>query len=1016
MRASSGSRRDAQSASARHQAGGSLPLLHQPLRPESKPTDLLSLQQLAGNKAAASRVASGWSAGTYPIIQRAARPGNTNLAVSELREMLLMPTVNVEAVLRAILMQKDFRGALAETYRAETGRELSADLEKLGGANAIRARRYLEFGTLRPADKLYIATYGLTADDVTILRVASDAYRATRDPGQSVEQDFRNTYGATSVLVPTRLPDGTMSALYGHIVRAMASPLMAKIYRVGAVLAFGQARWVDEVVIATVNWTNDVQAMFHALQSDDPKTLKKQFAESYPEFAGGSLVDYLTGKTSFHTEKRALMLLDENVKPHQRLLETVVIATSGYTTADADFIFDALQHATQPQLDYLKAALTSGDRRLKNLYRGLGSLSEDEASRFNALVGTGSEPGMLSDPTVGLLRQMGGTSLGSVYAVLRDVTGRSYEVFKEAYVDQQSQFRRFVDQNTSSADKGHLLSMVFTDLRSRLDFVLKDPSADEYLLFLLNHFTGPDERKALAVDASFGAKVSQRATAIQNKVALALRPSTLTPAERAAWLDAAVRRETGTGVGSLTGSAEALSDENRELQVAIDRAGKNPTPEQLAEIDALGGRTEAALLAFVDYRDELEALVADAVSAAAIVIATALTGGAAGMAAAAELTLASAARAAAASAISKVVARKLVMGDRFDVTGADGAAAFVSGAAAGALGAVAPLAGNAAMNRAAEAAARTTANRAFTHFASTTAKRMTEGALAGGMVGAVDAATKDATWANGFEQGLRAVMTTTLASMATGAAMSSLPPALETLITAYGTLEQLEAAVDALDEPTQDMWAVDIDLGEVYDTAPADLKVQRQVNWGFEYEQYAMGLVKQGLAPPRHPPMLLMVSGTYGGNNGIDAMGFAYEGRMLRMYLYEMKWRNLPKGVGAATPEVYLSEPSRKGRMQTDYEWALLCIDEFINSTSAGAQAAKNQMRMRLPALLGEPRHTRWTNKQLRDYLRRRINPRHMQRVIVVPPHVSLKKILKQLINLRRRGQGGFSILKTPDP
>ena len=38
------------------------------------------------------------------------------------------------------------------------------------------------------------------------------------------------------------------------------------------------------------------------------------------------------------------------------------------------------------------------------------------------------------------------------------------------------------------------------------------------------------------------------------------------------------------------------------------------------------------------------------------------------------------ARAAAASAMAKVASKKVVLGDRFDVLGADGAAAFVSGA------------------------------------------------------------------------------------------------------------------------------------------------------------------------------------------------------------------------------------------------------------------------------------------------------------------------------------------------
>ena len=163
---------------------------------------------------------------------------------------------------------------------------------------------------------------------------------------------------------------------------------------------------------------------------------------------------------------------------------------------------------------------------------------------------------------------------------------------------------------------------------------------------------------------------------------MVLRPETMSPEERAGWLDQAVKRETDSGAGSLTAAAGALEDENRELQATRariadkKRRGEQPTAEDQADLDRLAGQTDAALTAFVGYRDQFEAVMQSLVEVAAGLLATVATGGAGVEAVGMAL-----ARAAAAGAMARVVSSKIVLGDRFDVLGAQGAEAFIAGAA-----------------------------------------------------------------------------------------------------------------------------------------------------------------------------------------------------------------------------------------------------------------------------------------------------------------------------------------------
>lgn len=996
-------------------------------RPIADPTHrigLVQMQRSAGNAATAALVAQLAESGARSVspssmaavvgagssLQRDAADEITSrvsTVVGELHEnLVLRPRPNVGVVLEQLLLAKDHQKQMEDAYRSSHHRELRSDLRaKLSWDDNTRAQAYLTHGRLRAADKIAIAVKQPLADEVTVLRVVADIRRISSQDANA-EAEFATDYGADLGPVRYRLPNGQSSAIAAAVFATRLGLSEDLGYRIAAILAFGSTRPIDDVVIAAApRTTTNGPLLFDGLQREKPEVLKSTFKDSYPHLAGGVLTEWITGKTSLHTERRALMLLDESIPPRERLVRTVEIATSGYTTADADFIFDALQHATSEQLDYLRAAIASQDPRVKNLYSGLGSLTADDRRRFDALVGTGDKAGDLADPNVLALVQAGGTGDGSVFLTLKMTTGPRHEAFRTAYAEGAGPFRNYVDRLTSPAEKGWLASLVFAPLTSRLTYALDNPGNDDYVLFLLNAVADGPQRRALAAEASFGARVANQSTALRNKILLALRPDGLTPTERAVWLDAAVKRETASGVGSLSANADALTDENRELQAAIKRAGRNPPAEAQAEIDRLAGRTEGALRAFVQYRDELEAVIGQAVEMVAALVATAATGGAA----APELVVAGLARAAMASAIAKVVANKLVKGDRFDILGADGAQAFVAGAVDGVLNAVAPLAAEAAMEKTAAALARAAAPQSFGVFAAGTGRKMTEGAISGGISGAVDAATRDATWARGFDAGITTTVAAALSGVATGGAMGAAPGALAGLISAYGSLEALEAAVEAMPEPSAAYSEGRIDLRNAAADAPRSLSLQRQFGGDFE------DMVVDQLATSRFqglPTMLAIVSGQYESNNGIDAMGFGYVNGILTMYVFEMKWQNLRED-GRPQRQARLTATTTKGRVQTDHQWVATCIDEFIASKTVGALAAKNQLRMQLPRLLGESAGSRWTNEELRTYLRSKITMTDMRRVVAIPPWADARKLYRQLIALRRSGQGGYKVIRT---
>jgi hypothetical protein len=954
---------------------------------------LIGLQRTAGNAAVTGLLA----------VQRDAnaKPGDVSQAATDLYGWLVANAVNTERVLTTILLQKDNRESLKSTYQSTFKRSLDDDLAKLGGHDTVRARCYLRYGTLRPADKIYIAINGAFTDTTTVKRVLPDI-RANRVPA---EKDFADSYGGE---YPTdeKLPNGETSRIGGALSKEMLSARFSERFEAWAVLAFGTPRPADDIKIATVDGPTGVQAprLFAALQRDDIAKVRGDFATSY----GQPLTDYLSKELFLHTKARALMLVDDKIKPEDRLIETVRISTSGYTTADWDFISDAARSATPEQIKAFKEAVGAKDARLKDMTATLGGMNSEQLDQFNALINVDAGDAMTNDPVVKMIRRDAGTSGEALFAALKNSTGAQYLFYKNAYLDTASPLRRFVDHYIANEQKGYLQSYVFIagkdgydSLKARLKWAMTNPGYDDYVIFLLSAFAAGPDRKQLAVDPDFGSWFSALSTATQHRGLLAMQPASMTPVERAVWLDAAVKRETASGVGSLTKASDALTDENRELSAARERiaaTGKPPTPEQQAELDQLAKRTEGALTAFVGYRDQFEAAVSSLVEIAASLVVAFATGGAG-----VEVVVMAMARAAAASAMAKVVSRKVVMGDRFDVVGADGAAAFVSGAVEGALNVVgagaAKNVGGAALEEAATVSARQVGQSGAQSFASTTGAKMAEGAFVGGVQSAVDTAVQDRTWTDGFDKGMRKV----LESGVQGAALGAAPPALATAFAAYSTFEAFTELVNAMPPGQVTIEKIDVKAPDVgVSKLDESVSVQREPNWGKAFEDEIDRQARFGLLEGL-PYMTMMLPGAHNHlDNGIDRIGVVINpDGTLAVYHFEMKWRNPPKP-GDPLPKVKLNTPEKLGHVQTGGEWTSNAIELLCNETSKEALMARDAVRGMLARTGGRRGDVNLVSMdEVKTFLRGSLTAR---RVVVIPTHVDDRTLMRQIGALVRWG------------
>ena len=88
------------------------------------------------------------------------------------------PGAHSEEIFRAMLLLKGRGEELKQAFRESAGRDLMEAIDAgLSRKDAIRAKRYLQYGTLRLADKLFFAAKGGGTDEDTLYRLSSAGSR-----------------------------------------------------------------------------------------------------------------------------------------------------------------------------------------------------------------------------------------------------------------------------------------------------------------------------------------------------------------------------------------------------------------------------------------------------------------------------------------------------------------------------------------------------------------------------------------------------------------------------------------------------------------------------------------------------------------------------------------------------------------------------------------------------------------------------------------------------------------------
>ncbi|GAA0931703.1 hypothetical protein GCM10009554_15790 [Kribbella koreensis] len=734
--------------------------------------NLLGLQASAGNAAVAQAMDSEIN-GTLETIYSTLHVGG-------------MSDDRVENVLRLLLANFPSAEKLKAGYQSQYKLDLYRDLATLPAEKAVRARDYLDTGTLRTMTKLLISLEGAGTDLPTLWRVLGDAH-AEGDP----EKKWTEVAGGG------RLDDlSGYSRFAGETLDvALDDDLDGhELIRAHAILKFGKPRDIDELVIAMEQIGTDEAKLFGALGTAGKRATIEQEYRDYElrkytatPNGHGVLLEDLGAEMDGEDYRHALALLgyDEKLKKlaaDQGLVALVKAATHGLGTNNA-LIWDSVGKASPAEkAALLKEVDAPGDPLgLKGL---TGDLSDTDHARLRAMLlapdpavatpapgGTTPAPGttavpappgpdepgfsssgvtdpaILSDPLVLRLRGLGGVDTLTVFDTLKMAKPTVWKAFRDAWNDPKSPFHLYVSANTVVGEKRDLAIVLGTDLRARLDYCIGMVSDDEdYLFLLLEEFATDSDRHVLSKDQGFRDKVlGALSSSEQNRAEAALRPRDQSAQEQADWLKKAVDRESSSFFDLFTDTGDALRDEKRELaQKAAGPSG--------SELDKQIAKTSNALTSYTAARDEFANTASMVVNIAVGVIAAVLTGGAAGPIVAAQL-----ARAAAAMALTRVLSEKVIRGDRFDVLGADGAVAFAAGATDGVMNVLGGVAARGISTAALDAMGPTVGALARTAHGTAAVgvlRTSLEGGLSGGASGMVETVAKDETWRQGIQNGV----------------------------------------------------------------------------------------------------------------------------------------------------------------------------------------------------------------------------------------------------------------------
>ncbi len=625
----------------------------------------------------------------------------------------------------------------------------------LGAADGARAWAYLRHGALRLADKLFIAGIGAGTDEETIWRLLP----AVRASFTQTEQDFADSYSKQDrdsygpyYTGTGKLLDGTPSMIADFLDDEFDFTDLDKSM---ALLTFGRVRPVDELYIAIhsphVLAATVIAALEKAAREGAVKgALEQHYKETYKEELKPRLQVELAGDDL----KRAQLILEGDFTVRSR----IKIACEGLGT-DEDEIFKALSEAGDAELEPLRKEWSEGGEIKRLITDELGG---SDLKRFTAVMEGGTS-------MKGRLAQFG-VDVDDIQGVIKAALERAEveKAFREEFQQPDSEFRKaFTSDNRIGAAIGWGQQLLSADPKVKLSLAAELASEGGVHRILVESITTDALRKRVTDDGQLMGRLKGMDGWMKYEALLAPREDL---AARSEWMKGKFKRE--AGLWGDTKPAQAYEDEMRELDASLKTA-KDPhnlTPDERAQVGPHAAAAEASLDDFIRVRDEFDQLAIQVVGMAAGLLATLLTGGAAG-----PVTAALLARVALAQACASAAAVWAVKQER--TTGGEAARAFAVGAVSGATQtlAAAPVArllggsvaGKALGDEAAQVAQQV-AGKEFQSVGSKALQAALESAAGGAAGTAVDAGSRAETWKGGFVSGLGKLF----AEVAQGAAIA----------------------------------------------------------------------------------------------------------------------------------------------------------------------------------------------------------------------------------------------------
>jgi hypothetical protein len=651
---------------------------------------------------------------------------------------------------------------------------------------AVRAWAYFKHGTMRLADKLFFSLYGTDFDLETMRRVLAKIPSGEFDKAEDV---FRAEFGTYFQTIGARvLPNNKFSMIAG-VLDSKTLQWKKTAIELRALMAFGEFRPADQLnaelegSTLSVSWENVLNIIQKA---PDKEALKKQYKDSYTK-------DLTVEVGLFSPDDPAdLGLLDNKHK----YLAAVILAKGSVSLSerirvalkfkdDMSVVWSYLESASP---DELKKAR---EERIDNQY--LSEMSAEDQERLKAL--------LAENPTaIQKLKGAGADDKEGVLKILKKATGPDRALFADALKKgKETTGDPFVDflAKKLGGDFADLEIILTKSVEDRLRYAMRGAVSDDedYVYDLIErHATDADRVAILKQSPSEPSNVhGLMKKCLDGKefvkvetLLLRVGADAMDPAERARLVrDLGADAVLNSGLASMTQSATALSDENRELGWAIDAVGpKSPGAAETADLNAKSGAVLGATDSLQKTAETVTDVAAQIAGVAVGLVITYFTAGAGveSIALAVEAFRSVAVRtavAAIAKGSAKVVINAVAKGGNFEVLGAAGADAFVTGVVEGITDVIGPSVARGLVSDAYKAQmimeGRAAAEKAWA--AQPKIRQVTAAMVAGGggagLTSMAEAAGQDQTWKQGLGDGVLHVLAKTGQGAATGGAQAA---------------------------------------------------------------------------------------------------------------------------------------------------------------------------------------------------------------------------------------------------